>query len=225
MPSLLLVEDDHALAAGLVRGLREAGFEVELFTTDADVAHAAITGKFDLVVLDLMLPEHSGFEVLEQLQHRSSPPVIVLTARTDLDDRLRSFALGAADYVGKPFWIEELVARIRARLGLGARPDATKRVLRFGALAIDLDARQVALDDAPVKLTRTEYDVLAYLAQRPGRAVERGQIVEHVLPSLEDVDARTIDAHVTRIRKKLGASGARIATVWGIGYRFDGDDA
>jgi len=218
---LLLVEDDHALAAGLVRGLREHGFEVELLTTGGDVVRHALSGQHALIVLDLMLPEQSGFEILEQLQHRSSPPVIVLTARSELDDRLKSFALGAVDYVGKPFWIEELVARVRARLGLGAGPPEAKRVLTFGALAIDLDAHVVTIDDQPIKLTRTEHDVLAYLAQRPGRAVPRSQLVAQVLPTLDGSDARTVDAHVTRIRKKLGAHGARIATVWGIGYRFE----
>jgi two-component system, OmpR family, response regulator len=219
---LLLVEDDSALAAGLVRGLKQHGFEVELLATGADAARAALAGKHDLVVLDLMLPEQDGFAVLEQLQHRSSPPVIVLTARTGLEDRLASFRLGAADYLGKPFWIEELLARIRARLGLDVVEPS--RVLRFGALTLDLDARKVTVDGAQVKLTRTELDVLVYLAQRPGRAVPRGQLAEHVLPSLEEGDARTVDAHVTRIRKKLGPAGARVATVWGIGYRFEPED-
>ena len=224
MVRLLLVEDDHALAAGLVRGLRQHDFDVELLVTGEGVAETALSGEFALVVLDLMLPEQSGFEILEQLQHRSSPPVIVLTARTELEDRLKSFQLGAVDYVCKPFWIEELVARIRTRLGLGAAPPEERRILRFGALTLDLDAHTASVADEPVKLTRTELDLLAYLAQRPGRAVARSQLAAQVLPSLgEASDARTVDAHVTRIRKKLGPEGARIATVWGIGYRFEAE--
>jgi DNA-binding response OmpR family regulator len=217
---VLVVEDDCALAAGLVRGLVQQGFEVELHTTGAEVARAALAGEHDIVVLDLMLPEKGGFAVLEELQHRSGPPVIVLTALTDLEDRLRSFRLGAADYLGKPFWIEELVARIRTRLGLTGAPPAA-RVLEIGGLTIDLDARRVAVDGVEAPLTRTELDVLAYLAQRPGRAVPRSQLAEHVLPSLEGGDPRTVDAHVTRVRKKLGRAGACIATVWGIGYRLE----
>lgn len=223
MTSLLLVEDDHALAAGLVQGLRQQGFEVELLTTGEHVVRRALSGQHALVVLDLMIPAPAGFEILTQLQHRSSPPVIVLTARTELGDRLQSFSLGAVDYVCKPFWIAELVARIRARLGLGASPPTAHRVLRFGALAIDLCARAVTIDDEPVKLTRTELDVLSYLAARPGRAVTRSQLITQVLPSSDgENDARAVDAHITRLRKKLGAQGARVVTVWGIGYRFDG---
>lgn len=222
MTSLLLVEDDHALAAGLVQGLRQHGFEVELLTTGAHAVRRALSGQHALIVLDLMIPEPSGFEILAQLQHRSSPPVIVLTARTELNDRLQSFSLGAVDYVCKPFWIAELVARIRARLGLGMSPPAVHRVLQFGALAIDLCARTVTVEGEPVRLTRTELDVLSYLAARPGRAVTRGQLVTQVLPTIDaDNDARAVDAHITRLRKKLGAEGARVATVWGIGYRFD----
>ncbi len=219
---LLLVEDDHALAAGLVRGLRENDFEVDLLTTGGDVVRHALTGRYALIVLDLMLPEMSGFDILEQLQHRSAPPVIMLTARTELADRLRGFSLGAIDYVCKPFWIEERVVRIRTRLGLGAARPEARRVLVFGELVLDLDARTVSVAGDPVKLTRTEHDLLAYLPQRPGRAVPRSQLAAQVLPSLDDAsDARTVDAHVTRIRRKLGAEGARIATVWGIGYRFE----
>ena len=221
MPSVLLVEDDHALAAGLVQGLKRHGFEVELVTTGTDVVPLALSGAHDLIVLDLMLPGASGFDILEQLQHRSSPPVIVLTARTELADRLRSFELGAVDYVCKPFWAAELVARIRIRLGLGAAPPESPRVLAFGALTLDLSAREVMVAGEQVKLTRTELDVLAYLAQRPGRAIARSQLVAQVLPTVEDdAAARTVDTHITRIRKKLGAEGARVATVWGIGYRF-----
>lgn len=170
MPLLLLVEDDQALATGLVQGLRRQGFEVELLTTGEHVVRRALSGEHALIVLDLMIPELSGFEILTQLQHRSSPPVIVLTARTELGDRLQRFSLGAVDYVCKPFWIAELVARIRTRLGLGASSPVVHRVLRFGGLAIDLCARAVTLLGEPVKLTRTEFDILAYLAARPGRA-------------------------------------------------------
>lgn len=221
MTSLLLVEDDRALAAGLVQGLRQHGFAVELLTSGAQVVRRALSGQHALIVLDLMIPEPTGFEILAQLQHRTSPPVIVLTARTELDDRLRSFALGAVDYVGKPFWIAELVARIRARLGLASGPQEEARVLRFGPLAIDLGARTVTVAEEPVKLTRTELDILVYLAARPGRAVTRSLLSAQVLPASDaEHDVRAVDAHITRLRKKLGSEGVRITTVWGIGYRF-----
>lgn len=218
---ILVVEDDHALAAGLVRGLRAHDFEIELLTSGADVVRHALSGRFALVVLDLMLPEQSGFEILEQLQNRSRTPVIVLTAKTGLADRLRSFDLGAVDYVSKPFWIEELVARVRVKLGMTTAPVAANRTLQFGTLAIDLDAHVATVDSIDVKLTRTEYLLLAYLAQRPDRVAPRASLATQVLSLSDDNAGRTVDAHITRLRKKLGEAGARIATVWGIGYRFE----
>jgi DNA-binding response OmpR family regulator len=222
MCRILVVEDDHALAAGVVRGLRPHGFDVELLTTGAEVVERALAGNFSLIILDLMLPEQSGFDILSRLRTRSPTPIIVLTARTELADRLRSFELGAVDFVTKPFWIEELIARIRARLGLSSAPTAPKRVIVAGTLEIDLDAHTVAVGGEIVKLTRTEQAILAYLAQRPGRAVPRTALASHVLSATEEgSDPRTVDAHITRLRKKLGDEGARIATVWGIGYRFE----
>jgi DNA-binding response OmpR family regulator len=216
-PRVLVVEDDAALAAGIVSGLKQAGFEVELLTHGGEVARRVLGESFDAVVLDLMLPEQSGFEVMAELKHRSSTPILVLTARSELDDRLRSFELGAADYLPKPFWMGELVARLEARMQqTRVQPN---RVVKFGDVEVDLDARQVRLDGKPLELTKTELDVLLYLTQRPGRAVSRDQLAESVLPEVDDT--RTVDAHVARIRKKLGPAAAAIATVWGIGYRFD----
>lgn len=218
-PRVLVVEDDAATAAGVVRGLRAAGFDVELSTSGADAAHRIGVEAHDVVVLDLMLPEKDGFEVLERMRHRTSAPVIVLTARTDLADRLRAFELGAADFVAKPFWIEELVARIRSRLRLA--PERPKRIVRWAGVSLDLDARTVLVDGRPAPLTPTEFAVLAFLAERPGRAVSRGVLSERALASLDEPDARTVDSHVARLRKKLGEGASAIVTVWGIGYRFD----
>jgi DNA-binding response OmpR family regulator len=218
---VLVVEDDPATAAGVVRGLRSAQFEVDLATSGGDAARRIIADPFDVVVLDLMLPEQDGFDVLERVRHRTSAPVIVLTARSDLPDRLRAFALGAADFVAKPFWIEELIARIRSRLRLA--DDAPKRVVRWAGVTLDLDARTAVVDDRDVLLTPSEFAVLAYLIERSGRAVPRAVLAERALESLDHADARTVDSHVARLRKKLGAGAAAIATVWGIGYRFAPD--
>ncbi|WP_437563232.1 response regulator transcription factor [Sorangium sp. So ce542] len=217
---VLVVEDDPGVAAGLVRGLVAAGLLVELATNGRAGLESAIRGAFDLVVLDLMLPERSGLEILEDLGRRRRIPVIVLTARTDLPDRLRSFELGAIDYVPKPFFLEELVARIRLHLGL--RAEAPPRRVRFSGVTVDLDARVARRGEATLPLTRAELDVLAVLVQRPGRAIPREQLAEGASSSLEPCDARTVDSHVARIRKKLGESAAAaIVTVWGIGYRFE----
>lgn len=220
VPAVLVVEDDPAIAAGIVRGLRGAGFAVELAHDGRRGAELALARPFDLVVLDLMLPELGGFEVLELWRGRLSTPVIVLSARTDLDARLQAFAGGAVDYLPKPFWIEELLARVRARLRL---PDAAAPTRTFswdGAL-LDLDARTVSLAGEPLGLTAHEFNVLLYLVERPARAITRRQLAEAALPAGGDRSERTVDSHVARIRRKLGPAGARIATVWGIGYRFD----
>jgi DNA-binding response OmpR family regulator len=217
---VLVIEDDPSVAAGIVRGLRGAGFAVELASRGDDGARLALANAPDVIVLDLLLPEQSGFAVLEQIQGRCTAPVLVLTARTELADRLKCFALGAADFVAKPFFVEELVARIRLRLG--ARVEGPRRVVRWGDAAVDLDARTVRVGGVEATLTRHELDVLAYLVERPGRAVSRAQLAERAALPFGDRDARTVDTHVARVRKKLGATAAAaIVTVWGIGYRFD----
>jgi DNA-binding response OmpR family regulator len=219
---VVVVEDDPSVAAGLVRGLRLAGFEVELATDGTTGARLAMGDGIAIVLLDLMLPQRSGFEVLELLRGRAAtPPVIVLSARTELGDRLRAFELGAVDYVPKPFWIEEVVARIRAHLPAG-EPRQPTRVVAWAGAAINLDARTVTIAGEPVALTRFELDLLAYLVQRPGRAIPRAQLASHALGPLDERTDRTVDSHLARIRKKLGAdAAAAITTVWGIGYRFD----
>lgn len=220
---ILVVEDDPPIAAGIVRGLAAAGFRVELAHDGRLGAALALSRPFDLIVLDLMLPELGGFEVLEQLGGRLSTPVIVLTARTELDARLRAFAAGAVDYLPKPFFVEELVARIRARLRLSEAAPA--RVVAWDGAELDLDARVVSLAGQALALTAHEFNVLAYLVERPGRAITRRQLAEAALPTGGDRSERTVDSHVARIRRKLGGAAARIATVWGIGYRFDAPEA
>jgi DNA-binding response OmpR family regulator len=217
---VLVIEDDPATAAGIVRGLKTARFEVALSVTGNDGARRILEDRPDAVVLDLMLPERNGFEVLERVHHRTSAPIIVLTARTDLSDRLRVFELGAADFVAKPFFTEELIARIRSRLHVS--DTAPKRVVRWANVAVDLDARSAAVGGQPIALTPTELSVLAFLVERRGRAVSRCTLAEQALASLGELDARTVDSHVARLRKKLGTeAAAAIVTVWGIGYRFE----
>ena len=148
-----------------------------------------------------------------------SAPVIVLTSSSELQARIKVFDLGAVDYMPKPFWIEELVARIRARLQL--REQSPRRVLRFHGVALDLDARSLTVDGEAVELTATQLNILSYLAERPGRAVTRRQLAESALPALGERFDRTVDGHVSRIRRKLGPHGQAISTVWGIGYRLD----
>jgi len=218
-PRILVVEDDLKVVQGLIRGLSRAGFDVTVAMDGEDGAHRAVAEPVDLVILDLMLPGRSGFEVLEAMSGRVSIPVVVLSARTELGARLKSFDLGAVDFVPKPFWMEELVARIRSRLAI--RRESPHRVLEIGGVVLDLDARRATRGGEDLGLTGHEFNVLAYLVERPDRALTRGQLAAAALSAEGDRLDRTVDSHISRVRKKLGDDGERITTVWGIGYRYE----
>lgn len=217
---ILVVEDDVSLAGSIVSGLREAGFEVSLCNDGDDASKRMQKEAFDLVVLDLMLPGKSGETLLEEWQERSQTPVIVLTARNELSDRLRCFDLGAIDFLPKPFWIKELLARIRLRLQLKETQSAEQ--IAWADVVVDIDNRTVTRAGEPVALVRSEFNVLAYLVSREGRALSREQIADQVLTvSDEPVNPRTVDGYIARLRNKLGPdAGGCLQTVWGIGYRF-----
>ena len=219
-PQILVIEDDAGVAQGLVNGLRKAGFRTSLAVNGDQGLKCLLTEPFDLVLLDLMLPGRTGFEVLEAMCTRVSVPTIVLSALSDLPARLKSFENGAVDFVPKPFFMEELVARIRSRLEV--RHVETRRVLTLGDTIVDLDSRMVLRNEMDLGLTGYEFNVLAFLYQRAGRAQTRGQIAEHALSEHGDCSDRTVDSHISRIRKKLGPdTGGLIKTIWGIGYRCD----
>lgn len=218
-PRILVVEDDLNVLQGIVAGLTRAGFDVSV-AMDGETAEQRVQDEsFDLVVLDLMLPRQSGFDVLEATRGRVSTPFLVLSARTELEARLDSFAAGAVDYVAKPFFVEELVARIRTRLALVEH--GPHRTVDVGETTVDLDARTASRDGEQLGLTAHEFNVLAWLVERPNRAVSRSQLSEHVLGSEGTRAERTVDSHLSRVRKKLGADAVHIRTVWGIGYRFE----
>lgn len=217
-PRVLVVEDDLQVVQGLVSGLARAGFDVTV-AMDGEEASRLALQPFDAVVLDLMLPGRTGFDVLAAMSGRVSTPAIVLSARSELESRLKSFQLGAVDFVPKPFWIEELVVRLRSRLAL--RDDAPPRTRAVGATVLDLDRRTACRDGRDIGLTAHEFNVLAWLAERPRRAITRRQLAENTLTEELGATDRTVDSHVSRVRKKLGPDGATIATVWGIGYRYD----
>jgi DNA-binding response OmpR family regulator len=217
-PTILLVEDDEKLGAQVVQALAAAGFSTRWITRGDEALGADFDGVA-LVVLDLMLPGAHGFDVLKRIRADRSPvPVLVLSARSDASDKVRALELGADDYMTKPFWPEELAARVRARL---RRPtlDAPS-IVAVDALWIDVASRTVRVGSEAIELTRVEFDLLAALARRPGAAVSRGSLVDHVLDPARDGDDRTLDVHVSRLRKKLGDAGRLIVTVWGVGYRL-----
>lgn len=219
-PHILIVEDDAGVAQGLMRGLKQAGFRLSLAMSGDRGLELILSEAFDLVLLDLMLPERTGFEVLDAVRSRASVPIIVLSAMTHLPARLKSFEIGAVDFVPKPFFMEELVARIRSRLNLGQSKE--RRKLALADTVLDLDARVVQRNGEDLGMTGYEFNVLALLRQRAGRAQTRAQIADQALSEDGDCNDRTVDSHISHIRKKLGPEAAKhIKTVWGIGYRCD----
>jgi len=217
MERILVVEDDTRLGAQLVDSLRDAGMATT-WIQRGDQALDVDPEDFDLAILDLMLPGAYGLDVLKRLRRRSDLPVLILSAQTEPSDKVRSLELGADDFVTKPFWPEELIARIHARL---RRPTLSRGTqIELGTLTVDLERRQVSGGDARVELTKVEFDLLAHLIQRDGAAVSRRELVNRCLDPDRDGTERTLDVHVSRLRKKLGEEGKRINTVWGVGYRI-----
>lgn len=213
---VLVIEDDRVLGAQIKGQLERNGFEVTYwaegrFPTDDDLR------GLDLLVLDLMLPGAYGLDILKDLRAKSDVPVLVLSARIDTSDKVRALALGADDYMTKPFWPEELVARVKARL---RRPTMQRSsMIEVGALRIDRDRHEVYVDGARVDLTRVEFALISALAERPGKSATRAALVEQALDTERDGAERALDVHISRLRKKLGP-GTHIETVWGIGYRL-----
>jgi DNA-binding response OmpR family regulator len=213
---ILLIEDDRSLGVQVIDQLRRAGYET-VWWTEGKPLPPALASSVGLLVLDLMLPGRSGMEILKELRETSELPVLILSARNDSFDKVRALKLGADDYLTKPFWPEELLERIRARL---RRPHLQARgPLALGPIELDLANRQVTAGGKVVELTRVEFDLLAALARRRDAAVTRRWLVENVLDPDRDGNERTLDVHVSRLRKKLGAE-TLIETVWGIGYRL-----
>ncbi|NMO18700.1 response regulator transcription factor [Pyxidicoccus fallax] len=214
---ILLVEDDPQLGAQIVEHLQGAGFE-PTWWREGRVLTAEGLPRVSLVVLDLMLPGTYGLDMLKSLRSFSEVPVLILSARNDTLDKVRALKLGADDYMTKPFWPEELIERVRARL---RRPTLQKAeaVVEVGALRIDPQAHEVSVQGQPVELTRVEFALLAALARRPREAVTRQWLVEHVLDPEREGTERTLDVHVSRLRRKLGPQHG-VETVWGVGYRL-----
>jgi len=220
---ILLVEDDADLARGLEFNLRHEGYEVVLAGTVKDGRRAALRGEADLVVLDLMLPDGDGLDVLRALREGGRrTPVLCLTARGQETDKVMGLGCGADDYVTKPFGLAELFARIAALLRR-AGPAASEVVVLDGA-SVDLAARRVRRGDREEDLTPVETDLLRYLLARRGQAVERERILRDLWGVASRHETRTLDNHVARLRKKIEADPAAprvLVTVHGAGYRIE----
>lgn len=221
--TILVVEDDPSIADSVVRGLERAGFAVHHAGTAAEAGQQVASVPLDLVVLDLGLPDDDGFTLLQRWRE-STPglPVIVLTANTQLEARLRSLELGAVDWMAKPFWLEELLARIQVRLGRArtTHTSAEPALFRWADAELDPTARLLLVGGTEVRLSPQEFALLAWLVQHPGKAMTRKQLSEAALEGSERSGDRAVDTYVARLRRKLGPSGNAIETVWGLGYRF-----
>jgi two-component system, OmpR family, phosphate regulon response regulator PhoB len=222
---ILVVEDERDIAALVAYHLTKEGYRVRTAEGGHEALQAARAEKPDLMILDLMLPGFSGYEVLQEMRRRPDlmeVPVVVLTARRDEEDRVKGLELGADDYVTKPFSPRELVLRVSAVLRRAQSPAvaAGGRTLRAGAVVVDLSALRVAVDGYELDLTPTEYRLLVTLLERRGRVQSRQQLLETAWEISARIETRTVDMHVQRLRAKLGDHGGMIETVRGFGYRF-----
>lgn len=224
---VLVVDDEPDIVALAAYHLAKAGYRVSTAANGPDALAQARAESPALVVLDLMLPGLSGFEVLEDLRRDTATAgiaVLLLTARREEPDRIRGLTLGADDYLTKPFSPQELVLRVAAILRrVGARPSGVRDTLVAGPIRIDRAAHEVSVRGDAVELTPTEYKLLLTLAERQGRVQPRTQLLETVWEAAPDIQTRTVDMHVQRLRTKLGAAGDMIETVRGFGYRLVAD--
>jgi DNA-binding response OmpR family regulator len=215
---VLLVEDDERVGRQVLAQLRTAGF-LASWARDGREALRADPQQFGLVILDLMLPGLHGLDVLKSIRSRSEVPVLVLSARNETEDKVRALGIGADDFLTKPFWPEELLARVRARMRRPAL--GTSGPLCVGPLHVDLAARKARVGTDDVDLTRVEFDLLATLAQRAGQAVSRRALASTLPDPSREGGERNLDVHMSRLRKKLGSARGLVRTVWGIGYRLE----
>ena len=235
MPHLLLLEDDSDIRTGLEQHLKREGFTLSSFENGRDalkcigLSAAGQSPRLDVALLDLTLPDMDGLDVLRAIrasgQYRALP-VVLVTARNEEIDRVLGLELGADDYISKPFSTRELVARIRAILRRAAfidAPDQTRQ-LQFGPVSIDLDMHTARVEGEALDLTRRDFELLAYFLHNPRRVLSREKILQQVWGLEYLGESRTIDAHVRRVRSKLGDAAALIETVVGVGYRLGSVD-
>lgn len=215
---VLLVEDEEAIASPLTTLLRAEGWTVETAATATRARELAAARRFDAALIDLGLPDGSGYEVCRAVRAAGDTAVIILTARSDEDSVVRALEEGADDYVAKPFRARELVSRLRAVL----RRRGAKPVYACGALVVDANSAQITVDGRPAALTAQEYRLLLLLISQPGRVWERGQLLQTLWDGAGAfVEDNTLTVTIKRLREKLGPEGGRIATVRGFGYRWE----
>ena len=228
--TILLVEDNDAVALGLKYGLESQGFKLIRADTVRSAREEAKLPRFDLIILDIRLPDGSGFDLCRDFRTAGlSQPIIMLTARDDTTDKIIGLEMGADDYVTKPFELQELVARIRAllRRSIGTLASDESKRLSVGDLSINLDTQRVFRRQNEIHLTPIEFRLLVYLVQNPGKSLRRDSLYRALWgDEAPGIEARTLDVHVRNLRQKIEPDPARpriILTVRGSGYRFNSD--
>jgi DNA-binding response OmpR family regulator len=225
-PRILLVDDEQSVQTLLTYPLRKEGYEVITASTGREALERFREGQFDLVVLDVMLPEVDGFEVCKRLRATSSVPIIMLTAKAEELDKVLGLELGADDYITKPFSMREFRSRVKAvlrRAELSRNGDAAEEPLVLDELMLDFAKRSVELRGEAVRLTYVEFEILSALARSPGRVFSRSMLLERLWGDSSYRDPRTIDVHIRHLREKLERDPAvpeLIYTVRGVGYHF-----
>jgi OmpR family response regulator RpaB len=225
---ILLIDDDEKLGELLRAYFQRFDMQVDVALRPSEGLARLARDRPDLVILDVMLPEQDGFEVCRTIRRTSNVPVVMLTARGEVTDRIVGLEIGADDYVPKPFEPRELVARVQNVLRRGRSRQADDKVLRFTGLAVDTERRTVELDGEPLELTTMEYQLLRLFASNPGRTFNRDEILNELRGIDAQLFSRSVDILVSRLRQKLGDTSRQprfIKTVWGTGYAFIAPEA
>ena len=227
MQKILIIEDDEAIAAIERDYLTINGFEVEVAADGKSGLTRGLSGQFDLILLDLMLPGMDGFDLCRRLREKLNIPILMVTARREDIDKIRGLGLGADDYIEKPFSPGVLVARVKAHLAQYSRllGNSRQRVLSLGGLAVNTDTRRVTVDGREVELKNKEYELLLFLLRNPDAVFSREALYEHVWGLDAMGDNATVAVHINRLREKIEENPPNpryIQTVWGAGYRLRG---
>ena len=219
MSQILIIEDEERIASFVAKGLKAAGYSSMHVVTGRDAIDLAATGDFDLLILDLGLPDMDGFDVLRTIRSTGvSTPVIILTARNSVTDTVAGLEGGADDYMAKPFRFEELLARVRLRLRPDANAGGETNVLTHGDLSLDLRTRRLRVDDREVDLSAREFTLAETFLRNPGQVLSREQLLSRVWGYDFDPGSNVVDVYVRYLRKKVGAH--RVETIRGMGYRL-----
>ena len=218
---ILIIDDDTDLSMIITDMLENKGFSVTCATSSEEAFDLLAESSFDLILLDINLPDSSGFEICRQLREVSNVPVIFASARTSETDRITGFDIGGDDYLPKPYSMKELLSRINALLRRTYGSNDKERIVTFGTVEVNITARTVTRQDKPVSLSLREFDLLAYLCEHKNTAVPKDKLINEVWGAFSMVEPSTLTVHIRWLREKLEddpASPAYIKTVWGVGY-------